>query len=36
MFKQTFKNTNDNDIDEYAKNHLKELEVFNEQLSEIS
>lgn len=34
MFKQTFKNKDN--IDEYAKKHLKELEVFNEQLSEIS
>lgn len=34
MFKQTFKNTHN--VDEYAKKHLKELEVFNEQLSEIS
>ena len=37
--KQIFKNTfinHDNNIEEYASNHFKELEKFNEQLSEVS
>ena len=33
MLKQTFKKHED--IEDYAKKHLKELEKFNEQLSEL-
>lgn len=31
-----FKGKNEDDVNEYAKNHFKELEKFNEQLSTVT